>query len=54
MADKIKVADTIEEAAKALRGMAELTAKASQNWDNYERICLEVLQAMMPPKEEIK
>ncbi len=30
--------------AKTLRDAAELTAKASQNWDNFEAICFDALQ----------
>lgn len=36
---------SIEECAKRLREMAELTSKGSRNWDNFEGICLDVLNA---------
>ncbi len=41
---------TLEELAKQLRNMAELTAKASQNWENYEAICLDMLKAVRDQK----
>ena len=37
---------TIPELARKFREMAELTAKASKNWDNYEQICLDVLRQL--------
>lgn len=41
---KIQMEMTLEEAAKQLRSWAELTAKNSQNWDNFETICLDILE----------
>jgi hypothetical protein len=41
---KIPLGTGIRAAAKALRNLAELTAKGTQNWDNYEAICLQVLE----------
>lgn len=38
---------TVEEAAKWLRQAAELTASASKNWDNFERICQEMLESAL-------
>lgn len=43
---KVVIANNIEEAAKAIRQFAELTAKHSQNWDNFEQICLQMLQTI--------
>ena len=34
---------TVEEAAKLLRGYAEMTARMSQNWENYEEILRQAL-----------
>ena len=34
---------TAEQAANMLRKMAETTAGASQNWENYELICVGML-----------
>ncbi len=31
--------------AKTLRDVAEMTAKASQNWDNFEAICFDALRS---------
>ncbi len=31
--------------AKTLRDAAEMTAKASQNWNNFEAICLDALRS---------
>lgn len=39
---KIPVGTTPEEVAKTLRQFAELTAKNTRNWDNYESIVLDV------------
>jgi hypothetical protein len=36
---------TIEEGAKALRDMCELTAKNSQNWDNMQKIIEDFLRS---------
>ena len=41
--EKVQVADSVTSAAKALREMAVLTANNTKNWDNYEQICLQVL-----------
>lgn len=51
MADKRRVffVGTVEEHAKTLRTLAEATARHSQNWDNYEKICLEFLQQALAP-----
>lgn len=38
---------TAEQAAKVLRQMAEATANMSQNWDNYEAICLDMIKAAL-------
>ena len=35
---------TIEMHARDLRNMAELTAKHSQNWGNFEQIALQMLR----------
>ena len=43
---------TVEEAAKLLRNMAEATARMSQNWDNFEAICLDMLKAARAGKKE--
>ncbi len=32
--------------AKTLRDAAEMTAKASQNWNNFEAICLDALRSV--------
>jgi hypothetical protein len=37
---------TVEEVAKDLRAFAELTANYSKNWDNFQEICKEALQAV--------
>ena len=42
---KTKQMMTVEEAAKFLRNTAELTARNTQNWDNYQRICLDMLKS---------
>lgn len=39
------VAMTVEEAAKFLRNAAEMTARMSQNWDNFERICADMIKS---------
>jgi hypothetical protein len=36
---------TIEQHAHDLRNFAELTAKHSNNWDNFEQIALKMLEA---------
>ena len=36
---------TVIEAAKFLRNAAEGTARMSQNWDNFEKIALDMIQA---------
>lgn len=38
---------TVEQAAKWLRQAAEMTAGASKNWDNFEAICKEMLEAAL-------
>jgi hypothetical protein len=45
---------SVEEVAKRLRQMAELTAKASQNWNNFEAICKDMLQAAYNAGKENK
>lgn len=52
MNDKIIIADSIKGAAQALRNMAELTAKNTQNWDNFELICFQVLNEVNQKKEK--
>lgn len=42
-----KIDMTVEEAARQLRQMAELTARASQNWENFEAICRDFLRAAL-------
>lgn len=41
---KVHVGNTVAEAATALRNMAILTADNTRNWDNYEQICLQILE----------
>jgi len=41
----IKKELSLEEAAKELKQFAELTAKHSQNWDNFQEICLAMLKS---------
>lgn len=41
---KVRVAESVGQAAKALRNMAVLTADNTRNWDNYESICLQILE----------
>lgn len=36
---------TVDEAAKFLRNAAEMTARHSQNWDNFENICRDVVDS---------
>ena len=44
---------TVEEAGKKLREMAELTAKHSRNWENFQEIATSMLrQAFNAGKEE--
>ena len=46
------VANTPEEAAKFLSEMAQRTAAFSKNWENYEKLCLEILQQCIKIGEE--
>jgi len=43
----VTIGETPEQLAKSLRDMAVMTAQYSQNWDNYERIVLNVIQQIM-------
>lgn len=36
-----------QQAAKELRQYAEMTAKHSQNWDNYEKICHSIINQLI-------
>jgi hypothetical protein len=36
---------TVADHARDLRQMAELTARHSQNWDNFEQIALKMLES---------
>ena len=38
--------NTTEELARTLRNFAELTVKASNNWENYEAIVLDILKQL--------
>ena len=42
----------LKAAAKELRQMAELTAKHSQNWDNFEAIVISVLEQVQEATRE--
>lgn len=44
---------TAEEAAKFLRDSAEATAKMSHNWDNYEKICRDMIDSALKHYPEI-
>lgn len=37
---------TIEECGKFLRNMAELTATASKNWDNYQNLATDLVRCI--------
>ena len=41
---KVLVGTSMKEAATSLRHMAVLTANNTRNWDNYEQICLQILE----------
>lgn len=47
---------TAEKGARVLRATAEMTAKMSQNWENYEGICksilMQALQHHAPPEDQ--
>lgn len=37
---------TLDEAAKFLRNMAELTSKGTRDWNNFEGICKDILKSL--------
>lgn len=44
MNDKIEIGTNLEEVAISLANLAKLTANGSRNWDNYRKLCLDVLK----------
>jgi hypothetical protein len=38
---------TAEQAAKYLRDAAEMTARHSQNWDNFQSTCFDMISAAL-------
>jgi hypothetical protein len=45
---------TVAEAAKFLRNAAEMTARMSQNWDNFKRICADMIRGALAREQEIR